>query len=223
MGDHDFTIFSIIPSVTLIVDTPGKIHDSWYCGQVMVRYKDAVFEASSPMKHATELSHTLSKCKDPCKPVGPDNRLTYNYICISVQVSLIATFKMLTLDYLCATRTAPAHSWRYPVKRVMSTLSLGLQCVGLMREKGNYDFEAKAEKCSSLAVLHEATKRQLEFKSQALNSIGHVQFLLVVLLEHLELKGEKLSSFPTASDHKIDSIWEVVREIKATTDKNEKH
>lgn len=221
VGDHDFTKFSIIPSVTLIVDIPDKIHDSWYRGQVMVGYKDAVFEASSPMRHATELAHTLSRCEDPCKPVlfiysdgGPDHRLTY----VSVQVSLIAIFN---LDYLCAARTAPAHSWRNPVERVMSTLNLGLQCVGLMREKGDDDFEAEAEKCSSLAALREAAKKRPEFKSQALDSIAHVKSLLVMLLERLELKGKQFFSFPTASDHEIDSMWEVVQEIDATIDKNE--
>ena len=30
VGDHDFTKFSIIPSVTLLVDIPDDIQDSWY-------------------------------------------------------------------------------------------------------------------------------------------------------------------------------------------------
>ena len=64
----------------------------------------------------------------------------------------------LDLDFLCAARTAPAHSWRNPVERVMSTLNLGLQCVGLMREKGDDEFEAKAKKCTSLATIRDAAK-----------------------------------------------------------------
>ena len=50
--DHDFTI---IPSVVLLTDIPERIDDSWYQGQVLVGFKDAAFESSSPLRHATEL------------------------------------------------------------------------------------------------------------------------------------------------------------------------
>ena len=69
VGDHDFTKFSIVPSVALIVDIPNDIHESWYRVQVMVGFKDAAFEASSPIRHATELSHVLSRNDELRKPV----------------------------------------------------------------------------------------------------------------------------------------------------------
>ena len=186
----------------------------------MVGFKDAVFEASSPMRHATELSQTLNRSVELCKSIlfmYSDHRLTY----VSVQVSLIAIFKILNLDFLCAARTAPAHSWRNPVERIISTLKLGLQCVGLMRERGDDEFEAEAGKCSSLATLRDAAKRQPEFKLAPLDSIAHVKSLLVMLLGCLELKGKKFSTFPLASEQDIDSMWEMVREIDSTIDKNE--
>ena len=50
-------------------------------------FKDAVFEASSPMRHATELSQTLSRSVEFCKSIlfmysdgGPDHRLTYTFL-----------------------------------------------------------------------------------------------------------------------------------------------
>lgn len=49
VADHDFTRFSIIPSVALIVDTPDSISGSWYTGNVHVLYKDSAFEPSSPI------------------------------------------------------------------------------------------------------------------------------------------------------------------------------
>jgi len=55
VGDHDFTKFSIIPSVVLLTDIPERIDDSWYQGQALVGFKDAAFESSSPLCHATEL------------------------------------------------------------------------------------------------------------------------------------------------------------------------
>ena len=36
VSDHDFTRFSMIPSVPLVVDIPEKISESWYDGQVNV-------------------------------------------------------------------------------------------------------------------------------------------------------------------------------------------
>ena len=69
---------------------------------------------------------------------GPDHRLTY----LSVQLSLIALFLQLDLDVLIAARTAPCHSWANPVERVMSIVNLGLQCVGMMRQKQSVGFEA---------------------------------------------------------------------------------
>jgi hypothetical protein len=65
---------------------------------------------------------------------GPDHRLTY----VSVQLSLIALFRNLNLDCLVACRTAPNHSWKNLVERMMSIVNLGL---GLIREKMSDDFE----------------------------------------------------------------------------------
>lgn len=61
VGDYDFTKFSIVPSITLTVDIPEDIKDSWHRGQVLVGFKDVAFEASSPIRHATELSNVLGR------------------------------------------------------------------------------------------------------------------------------------------------------------------
>ena len=77
---------------------------------------------------------------------GPDHRLTY----VSVKLSLICLFLKLDLDYLCAGRAAPYHSWRNPVERIMSILNLGLQCVGLARAEMPAE---KVKKCSNISEL----------------------------------------------------------------------
>lgn len=46
VGDHDFTKFSLIPSVSLINEIPSSIEGSRYSGEVHVGLKDAVFEPS---------------------------------------------------------------------------------------------------------------------------------------------------------------------------------
>lgn len=48
----------------------------------------------------------------------------------------------MDLDVLIAARTAPNHSWANPVERIMSIVNLGLQCVGMMRQKSSEDYEA---------------------------------------------------------------------------------
>jgi len=120
--------------MSLLIDIPEKIEEPWYRGQVYVGYKDAAFEPSLALRHATELSSLLLS-PEINKSVlflysdgGSDHKLTS----ISVQVCLIALFMMLDLDFLCAAQTAPSHSWRNPVEQVMSTLNLRLQCIGLM-------------------------------------------------------------------------------------------
>ena len=55
VGDHAFCKFSVIPSVILNVEIPSTIEGSWYRGDVYIWLKDAVFEPSSPIRHATEL------------------------------------------------------------------------------------------------------------------------------------------------------------------------
>ena len=44
VADHDFTRFSMIPSVSLVVDIPDKISESWYDRQVNIAYKDSAFD-----------------------------------------------------------------------------------------------------------------------------------------------------------------------------------
>ena len=143
VGDHDFTRFSIIPSVLFCIDIPESIGGCWYDGQVCVMLKDAVFQPSSPMRHGAKLNSWLTTQIGDKSIMflftdgGPDHRLTH----VSTQLSLIALFLNLNLDLLCAARTAPNQSWRNPVERIMSGVNLGLQSIGLMRKEMNTDAE----------------------------------------------------------------------------------
>ena len=210
VADHDFTKFSITPSVCLVVDIPESFNDPWYRGQVLVGYKDTSFEPSSPFRHATELSSILNMPQCSQKSTlfiycdgGPDHRLTY----ISVQLSLIAMFLPLDLDFLCVARTAPSHSWRNPVERVMSTLNLGLQCIGLMRDKMDEIFENEAAKCNSLTTLRETAKKVPGFLDAVLDSIAHLKCCLTSLTIQLELKGKKFTTFSAANESQINELW----------------
>ena len=53
VSDHDFTRFSLIPTVALQVDIPASIDDTFHRGQVHV---GLALEPSSALRHSTELS-----------------------------------------------------------------------------------------------------------------------------------------------------------------------
>ena len=113
---------------------------------------------------ATEVTDILSKCYSQVPPMlfiysdgGPDHMLTY----MSLNISLIALYLHHDLDYLCAARTAPSHSWRNPVERVMSLLNLGLQCVGLMRKEMPTQYEMAIKNCNSMADIRKVSSVQV--------------------------------------------------------------
>lgn len=147
VADHDFTKAKITPSVTLICDVPESINESFYRGDVFVCYKDTIFQPSSPFRHVTELEKILSggATNNPILCIytdgGPDHRNTY----LTVQISLLCLFITLDLDMLVAARTAPQNSYRNPVERIMSLINLGLQSVGLMRQKMSEENEQRIE------------------------------------------------------------------------------
>ena len=128
----------------LRVDIPASMDGSWYDSQVFVGIKESVFEPSSALKHASKV-HDILLTEMGTKSVlflytdgGPDHRKTY----ISTQLSLIALFLNLNLDYLCAARTTPHNSWRNPAERITSIFNLGFQSIGLMRSEMSEPAEA---------------------------------------------------------------------------------
>ena len=218
VGDHDFAKFSIVPSVSLLVDIPTELSGSWYHGLVTVFLKEGAFEPSSPLRHTTELLHMLSSNGQLDKPIlcvytdgGPDHRVTY----ISVKLSLIALYLKLDLDYLLAARTAPCHSWRNPVERIMSTLNLGLQCVGLMRKEGSENFEKETSKCNSMKDLRRAADRCPEFKSEALDSTEPVKLLLTQVFQRLQLKDKNITCSPPATKENMTDLWNSLQQIES--------
>jgi len=210
-GDHDFTKFSLIPSVILNVSIPDDIGGSWYTGQVYIALKDAAFQPSSALRHSVEM-HSLLIKEIGNKHIlllysdgGPDHRLTY----ISVKLSLIALFLNLDLDMLVACRTAPSHSWRNPVERIMSIVNLGLQCIGLMRQKGSDEFEKTIAHCNSLKEI-----RKSDLKSEVATSLAPPIELLNDIFKRLLLKENNFLLYDSASDSEIQAFWEILLQIE---------
>uniref|UniRef100_A0A1X7TME8 Uncharacterized protein n=1 Tax=Amphimedon queenslandica TaxID=400682 RepID=A0A1X7TME8_AMPQE len=215
VGDHNFTKFSVIPSVIFSIDIPDEISESWYKGAVFVGVKDLIYEPSSPFRHMTELYKVLQS-QSFSKPVlfiysdgGPDHRLTY----INVQLSLICLFLKYNLDYLCAGRTAPHHSWRNPVERIMSVLNLGLQCVGLARSEMSSEFETVIRKCSNLSDL----RQQLtSCKEELSDSLSHVKIRLHSLFSRLQLHGKAFEIYHSATNEELSEFWSALIALDST-------
>ena len=209
VGDHDFAKFTITPSVCFLVDIPDSIAGSWYTGKVHVLFKDTTFEPSSPCSHATEVISILGE-----RAVGypvlflytecrPGHHLTY----VSVKLTLITVFRMLDLDYLCASRTAPHHSFRNPAERVMSVLNLGMQSVGLARRELEEEAETAIQKYTSMSQIRELALKKPCVQEGLLDAVSPVKVTLVDIAQRLELKGEKVSVGTAGSGEEISAPY----------------
>jgi len=108
----------------------------------------------------------------------------------------------LNLDYLSAVRTAPYHSYRNLVERIMSVFNIGLQAIALARKEMPQEMEV--EKCSSMKALRAVAKRNPSFREASLDSIAPVK---IVLTNRLELKGKKFSTFAATSAQQLGDLW----------------
>ena len=147
--EHDFHLFGIVSSVSLVIEIPDSPNDSFFTGQPFVSSKDKITQPSSPYRHSAELVQLVrANYSDDglsaSKPVmiilsdgGPDHRVTFG----SMHVSMVALFSRLDLDILVCMQMCPYQSWTNPAERVMPTLNLALQNVYLMRDKMDDKFE----------------------------------------------------------------------------------
>ena len=227
VGDHDFTKLNMIPSVIFAIDIPDDVSESWYDGTVVVGLKEGTFEPSSPHRHITELCNVLrngnllneKSLLFIYSDGGPDHRITY----LSVQLSLIAIFLELDLDFLCAARTAPCHSWRNPAERIMSIINLGLQCVGMMRGQMSPEHEAAVLRCNNMSQLRQAGEKMPDLIPGIMDSIAPVKILLSDILQRLELHSKTFQVFSAASDHNMEEMWSVLESVDNTLKHGEQY
>ena len=217
VGDHDFSVLSITPSVTFLVDIPDTIESSFYRGQVYVGIKENCFEPSSPIRHMTELTNIMAT-REQRKEIlclytdgGPDHRLTY----LSVQIALIALFLHEARDMVIAVRTPPYNSWKDPAERIMSILTTGLQSVGLMRAScQDENTEDAIKRCKSMKDIRNLEDKMPDIKPEVIDSLKLVKDLLKMIFERLSLKGKTLQTFDAASEEEITELWDKIIQPK---------
>ncbi|CAJ0824720.1 14777_t:CDS:2 [Entrophospora sp. SA101] len=183
-SDHDFTKLSLTPSVSLFVDIPNEITESFYKGQVYVAYKDTILQPSSALCHSTEF---------------------YNNYCAQFQNHL-AKPKILLLYTDAAVRTAPYYSWANPAERMMSILNLALQGVALKRESMSESSEKYFDKLKNLSDICIGSEKNSIFK-ELIESMKKTQDFLNERTSHLSLHDTKFRSSSPALESDIETLF----------------
>ena len=215
VADHDFSQLTLTPSVNFLIDIPEDIEGSFYAGKVHVGIKSATFQASSPIRHATELCQILKATGQNREVLflytdgGPDHRVNY----ISVQLTLIMLFLELDLDAVIAVRTPPGHSWKNPAERIMSILNLGMQSVGVMRQEMEHEYEQIIKRCNNMQQVRNAAEKDPKFTEAITDSLQQPISLISSIIQHLELKGEKFEIFRAATNQQMKDIEDNVKRI----------
>lgn len=108
--------------------------------------KDAIFQQSSAMRHATEVVSRLKT--EPNKEFlffGTDGGPDHNVSLVQVILSYVAIFLETKKDLVVAVRTPPNFSVINPAERLMSTLNVGLMGVSVAREELDPEEERKVK------------------------------------------------------------------------------
>jgi hypothetical protein len=192
----------------LLADIPDDILESFYRGRVFVLVKDAVFQPSTPLRHATEMNAVFKAAGlDNAMEVlllytdgGPDHNVKF----ISVWLGLLCIFLACDLDFLIAARTCPQQSWRNCVEKIMSLLNLAMYGVALVRKQmgdDNEDLIAKAG--GTMANLRAEAKEGVDFQALCMQSVLPVRNLLEQRYSQLDLKGTPFETVSPASKEEM--------------------
>ena len=95
----------------------------------------------------------------------------------------------------------------------MAIINLGLQSVGLSREKLSPDFESLMEKCSTMADLREMNRKQPGFDKDVMDSIAPAKIILSDITQRLELKGQQFTLGTSATDDDMIKLWKELQKI----------
>ena len=112
-------------------------------------------------------------------------------------------FLVHDLDELIICRTAAGHSYRNPVERIHAIVNLGLQSVGMMRQKMSPDMENLVKICNSNEELRKATERHSGLKEALGESLSAPIDLLKSVFSQHSLKNEKFKIFEPASTEEL--------------------
>ena len=203
VSDHDFTKFSITPSVTLKVDIPDNIEGSFRLSQVFVGPKENAFQPSSCQ---VEDSEKPIECH--CHDGGPDHNVRH----IRNKLSNIAYFLKQNLNMLTTVQTPPTHSWKNPCERCMSVLNIGLQSVSIMRQEAQ-SYEHVLKSVSSLAAIRKLAQDDPGLENEVIACIQPLVEMLESIFSRLTLGEKNAQPLKAASDEDLNHGVNILRRI----------
>lgn len=218
--DHDFHLHGIVPSVAFCVDIPDNTSDSFYKGQAFVINKDKVTQASSALRHSTELKNLITvHCggtDSATKPIlvvvsdgGPDHRVTFG----SVKVASLALFHSLNLDMLVCVRTCPYQSWQNIAERIMSTLNLALQNVSLERSTMRPEYERAVLHKNTLSDIRAEIAKHPELDEAVKDSMVAPMALIGRRFQRMKIKEKQIIVGVPATTEEIEEQFQHVRQF----------
>ena len=146
---------------------------------------------------------------------GGDRQTNY----LSVQKLLIGLFLHHNMDEVLVCRPAAGLSYRNPVERVQAIVNLGLQSVGIMRQK--MDMEERIRNCNSNEELRKVIERHEELKPALENSLSVHVDLLNSVFSMLSLKDKRFQTLSPCTDEELtnyhlpnDRFHENISELK---------
>ena len=166
---------NLTPSANLLCEIPEDVTGSLYTGQIYVGIKDAIFEASDPLRHIVELLSVLG-IEEGINALSPylvlfsggggGHNLTFLY----VQCVLLALFKIGNFDILDVGGCAPNQSYINPAERCMSLLNTGLQGLSLQQHHVG-KFEKMLTSCKTMKAIREKAQQQHGLKEGNMTSM----------------------------------------------------
>ena len=202
LADHDFSKVSLISDAMFVQDIlksqDGKpadehLHDDsknlWFCGQVYY----GVTEASTALRGVAEMGKKLDLEGSEASRFlaitdgGGDRQTDY----FSVPKSFIGLFFRHDMDEVLVCRPGAGLWYHNPVERVHASTNLGLQSVGIMRQKMSADIKEPITNCNSNEELRKAIERHEELKAALENSLSVPVDLLNLVFSKLSLKNKR--------------------------------
>ena len=234
VADHDFSKVSLIPDAVFVLDFPEPqddkpadeyLHDdsknSWFRGQVYYGVKNMVTQASTALRGVAEMGEILDLEGSQASRFfaitdgGRDRRTDYLF----AQKSVIGLFLHHDMDEVLVCRSAAGLSYRNPVEIVHAITNLGLQSVGIMRQKMSADMEERIRNCNYNEELRKANERHEEIKPSLENSFP--VDLLNAVFSKVSLKDKKFQTFSPCTDEELtnyhlpnDKFDENISELK---------
>lgn len=95
----------------------------------------------------------------------------------------------------------------------MSILNLGLQCVGLMREKKTEDNETLIASSKNVSQLHKLAANIPNIVPALVDSVAPVEILLSTIFQRLQLHGRNFVMFTAATEERLRALWSELESI----------